>query len=233
MRLKGKVAIVTGGGSAVGAGLVRTFVAEGAQVVIADADLQAGLDLAAACGPAARAVRVDVTDRAAVRLMMETAELHFGRIDVVVNMAGAGHQAQPLEVVEESDFDHITAVNMKAVYLSMREVVPRMKGNAPGAHGIRGVVLNITGTGGTGPGLHRAWASASEGWVSAATRAQAAELAPAGIRVVALLCPMAIETPLGRSPTPEDVGNSAAFLCSDDASMITGACLAVDGGRCI
>jgi 3-oxoacyl-[acyl-carrier protein] reductase len=254
MRLKGKVAIVTGGGSGFGAGIVAKFVAEGAQVVVADLNLQAALDVAAAAGPAARGLRVDVAKAADVRLMMETAELHFGRIDILVNNAGVTHLPQPLEEVSEDDFDRIVAVNMKAIYLAMREVVPRMKANAPGAKGIRGVVLNMASTAGVSPRPRLGWYNASKGWVITATRANAVELAPSGIRVVALN-PVAGETPLlksfmgqdtpevrakflstipiGRFSTPEDLGNAACFLCSDEASMITGVCMEVDGGRCI
>jgi 3-oxoacyl-[acyl-carrier protein] reductase len=253
MRLKGKVAIVTGGGSGFGAGIVAKFVAEGAQVVVADLNLQAALDVAAVAGPAARGLRVDVANAAEVRLMMETAELHFGRIDILVNNAGVTHLPQPLEDVSE-EFDRIVAVNMKAIYLAMREVVPRMKANAPGAKGIRGVVLNMASTAGVSPRPRLGWYNASKGWVITATRANAVELAPSGIRVVALN-PVAGETPLlksfmgqdtpemrakflstipiGRFSTPEDLGNAACFLCSDEASMITGVCMEVDGGRCI
>ena len=253
-RLDGKVAIVTGGGSGFGAGICAKFVAEGAQVVVADIQLQAAMDVAAALGPAARALRVDVADGADVRLMMEAAELHFGRIDILVNNAGVTHLPQALEDVTEADFDRIVAVNMKAIYLAMREVVPRMKGNAPGRQGIRGVVLNMASTAGVSPRPRLGWYNASKGWVITATRANAVELAPAGIRVVALN-PVAGETPLlksfmgqdtpemrakflssiplGRFSTPEDLGNAACFLCSDEASMITGVCMEVDGGRCI
>ena len=254
MRLEGKVAIVTGGGSGFGAGIVRKFVAEGAQVVVADIDLAAAMDVAAAAGPAARALRVDVSDAADVRLMMETAELHFGRLDILVNNAGVTHLPQPLEDVSEADFDRIVAVNMKAIYLAMREAVPRLKANAPGVGGIRGVVLNMASTAGVSPRPRLGWYNASKGWVITATRANAVELAPFGIRVVALN-PVAGETPLlksfmgedtpevrarflstipiGRFSTPEDLGNAACFLCSDEASMITGVCMEVDGGRCI
>ena len=254
MRMKNKVAIVTGGGSGFGAGIVRKFVSEGAQVIVADLNLQAALDVAANCGAAARALRVDVADATDVRLMMEAAELHFGRLDILVNNAGVTHLPQPLEDVSEADFDRIVAVNMKAIYYAMREVVPRMKGNVPGANGIRGVVLNMASTAGVSPRPRLGWYNASKGWVITATRANAVELAPHGIRVVALN-PVAGETPLlksfmgedtpemrakflstipiGRFSTPEDLGNAACFLCSDEASMITGVCMEVDGGRCI
>jgi 3-oxoacyl-[acyl-carrier protein] reductase len=253
-RLKDKVAIVTGGGSGFGEGIVRKFVAEGAQVVVADRDLEAGLRVAAAVGPAARAVRVDVADSADVRLMFEAAEQHFGRLDILVNNAGIGHLPQALEGLPEDEFDRITAINMRAIYLAMREVVPRFKGNKAGVHGQRGVVLNMASTAGVSPRPRLAWYNASKGWVITATRACAVELAPFGIRVVALN-PVAGETPLlktfmgedtpemrakflstiplGRFSTPEDMGNAACFLCSDEASMITGVAMEVDGGRVI
>ncbi|WP_425257096.1 glucose 1-dehydrogenase [Rubrivivax sp. RP6-9] len=254
MRLQNKVAIVTGGASGFGAGICAKFVAEGAQVLIADRDIDKALDTAAALGARARALRVDVSSATDVRLMMETAELHFGRIDILVNNAGVTHLPQPLEQVSEEDFDRIVAVNMKAIYYAMREVVPRMKGNSPGTGGVRGVVLNIASTAGVSPRPRLGWYNASKGWVITATRANAVELAPQGIRVVALN-PVAGETPLlksfmgedtpemrakflstipiGRFSTPEDLGNAACFLCSDEASMITGVCMEVDGGRCI
>ena len=253
-RLKDKVAIVTGGGSGFGAGIVRKFVAEGARVLVADLNLEAAIDVAASVGSAARALRVDVANAADVRSMMEAAELHFGRLDILVNNAGVTHLPQPLEDVTEANFDRIVAVNMKAIYLAMREAVPRFKANAPGVKGIRGVVLNMASTAGVSPRPRLGWYNASKGWVITATRANAVELAPFGIRVVALN-PVAGETPLlksfmgedtpamrakflstiplGRFSTPEDLGNAACYLCSDEASMITGVCMEVDGGRCI
>jgi 3-oxoacyl-[acyl-carrier protein] reductase len=248
MRLAGKVAVVTGGGSGFGAGIVRKFVAEGARVVVADLNLDAALDVAASAGEHARALRVDVAVAADVRTMLEAAELHFGRLDILVNNAGIGHVPQPLEALDEDAWDRITAVNMKAIYLAMRDVVPRFK--AAGG----GVVLNMASTAGVSPRPRLAWYNASKGWVITATRACAVELAPFGIRVNALN-PVAGETPLlktfmgedtpemrakflstipiGRFSTPEDLGNAACFLCSDEASMITGVCMEVDGGRCI
>ena len=248
MRLQDKVAIVTGGGSGFGAGIARKFVAEGARVVVADLNLEAAMDVAVALGEHARALRVDVADATDVRLMMEVAELHFGRLDILVNNAGVTHLPAPLEDVTEADFDRITAVNMKAIYLAMREIVPRFKAQGSG------VVLNMASTAGVSPRPRLGWYNASKGWVITATRANAVELAPFGIRVNALN-PVAGETPLlksfmgqdtpetrarflatiplGRFSTPEDLGNAACFLCSDEASMITGVCMEVDGGRCI
>ena len=143
---------------------------------------------------------------------------------------------------------------MKSIYLAMREAVPLFKAQAAGAGGIRGVVLNMASTAGVSPRPRLAWYNASKGWVITATRANAVELAPFGIRVNALN-PVAGDTPmlktfmgedtpetrarflasipLGRFSTPTDLGNAACFLCSDEASMITGVCLEVDGGRCI
>ena len=254
MRLEDKIAIVTGGGSGFGAGIVRKFVAEGAQVLIADRDLEAALGIAAAVGTAARALRVDVSDAADVRTMIDAAIEHFGGLDILVNNAGVGHLPQPLEALAEAEFERIVAVNMKAIYLAAREVVPRFKAKAAGPQGIKGVILNVASTAGVSPRPRLCWYNASKGFVITATRAMAVELAPFGIRVVALN-PVAGETPmlktfmgedtpemrakflatipLGRFSTPEDLGNAACFLCSDEASMITGVAMEVDGGRCI
>jgi 3-oxoacyl-[acyl-carrier protein] reductase len=150
-RLKGKVAIVTGAASGFGAGMAAKFVAEGAQVLIADRNLELALDVAARLGPAARALRVDVSRAADVQAMVEAAEQHFGRIDILINNAGVTHLPTPLEDVSEEDFDRIFQVNMKAIYLAMRTVVPRMKANAAGHRGIRGVVLNVASTAGVSP----------------------------------------------------------------------------------
>jgi 3-oxoacyl-[acyl-carrier protein] reductase len=254
MRLQGKVAIVTGGGSGFGAGIVRKFVAEGAQVLVADIQLAAAQAVAAEVGPQALALRVDVANAADVKQMVDTAIERFGRLDILINNAGVTHLPQALEDVSEADFDRIVAVNMKAIYYAMREAVPRLKANAPGHRGIRGVVLNMASTAGVSPRPRLGWYNASKGWVITATRANAVELAPHGIRVVALN-PVAGETPLlssfmgqdtpevrakflssiplGRFSQPDDLANAACYLCSDEASMVTGVCMEVDGGRCI
>lgn len=246
MRLEGKTAVVTGGASGFGAGIVRRFLAEGARVMIADLNVQAASALAEKLG--AEACLVDVSNGASVQAMAQAAEKTFGPPDIVVNNAGITHLPQPAEEVSEEDFDRVFAVNCKSVYLTAKAFVPGMKGRGSG------VFLNVASTAGVSPRPHLNWYNASKGWMITATRALAVELAPQGIRVNAIN-PVAGETPLlarfmgedtpemrarflstipiGRFSTPEDMGNAAAFLCSDEASMITGVCMEVDGGRCI
>ena len=246
MRMKDKIAIVTGGGSGFGEGIARKFIAEGAKVLVADRDEASAQRVASALG--CEAIRVDVAVAADVKAMVEAAVARFGGLDILVNNAGVGHLPQPLEDLDEAEFDRILAVNVKAIYLAAKEVVPRFKAQRSG------VILNIASTAGVSPRPRLAWYNASKGWVITATRAMAVELAPFGVRVVALN-PVAGETPMlktfmgedtpemrakflstipiGRFSTPEDLGNAACFLCSDEASMITGVAMDVDGGRCI
>ena len=248
MRLEGKVAIVTGGGSGFGEGIAAKFIAEGAKVLIADRDAAGGERVAKALGANARSLRVDVASASDVTTIFDAAQDHFGGLDILVNNAGVSHLPQPLEEVGEDDFDRILAINVKAIYLAAKVVVPRFKAQR------RGVILNMASTAGVSPRPRLSWYNASKGWVITATRAMAVELAPFGVRVVALN-PVAGETPLlktflgddtpqmrakflstiplGRFSTPEDLGNAACFLCSDEASMITGVAMEVDGGRCI
>ena len=165
-----------------------------------------------------------------------------------MNNAGVTHQSGPLEDVDEESFDRVMAVNNKAVYLAARAFVPAMK--AAG----RGCILNIASTAGVSPRPNLSWYNASKGWMITATRAMAVELAPYGVRVNAVN-PVAGETPLlasfmgedtpemrakflstipiGRFSQPEDIANAALYLCSDEASMVTGVAMEVDGGRCI
>ena len=253
MRLEGKVAVVTGAGSGFGEGIARKFIAEGAKVVIADRDAVGGERVAKALGANARFVRVDVANAADVTTMLDAAQDCFGGLHILVNNAGVSHTPQPLEDVTEEDFDRILAINVKAIYLAAKAVVPRFKAQWQSSK-TGGVILNIASTAGVSPRPRLSWYNASKGWVITATRSMAVELAPFGIRVVALN-PVAGETPLlktfmgedtpemrtkflatipiGRFSTPEDLGNAACFLCSDEASMITGVAMEVDGGRCI
>lgn len=242
MRLANKIAIVTGGASGFGAGIVRKFVAEGAQVVIADLSIAAATDLGAT------GIVCDVSDGGSVQDMAQAVLDRFGRVDILVNNAGTTHLPAPMENVTEADFDKVFAVNCKSVYLTAKSIVPVMKGQGAG------VILNVASTAGVSPRPRLNWYNASKGWMNNATKGMAVELAPDGIRVNAIN-PVAGETPLlksfmgedtpqmrakflatiplGRFSTPEDMGNAACYLCSDEASMVTGVCMEVDGGRCI
>ena len=254
MRLRDKVALVTGAGSGFGEGIARKFVAEGAKVLVVDLRGEAAERVAASLGDSARAWQADVSQAADTQQMFDAAERSWGPLDILVNNAGVGHKPQALEGLDEREFERLYGVNMKSIYLAMREAVPRFKARTPDGRGVRGVVLNMASTAGVSPRPRLAWYNASKGWVITATRACAVELAPQGIRVNALN-PVAGDTPLlatfmgedtpemrakflstiplGRFSTPEDLGNAACFLCSDEASMITGVAMEVDGGRCI
>ena len=246
MKLDGKTAIVTGAASGFGAGIARKFAAEGATVMIVDLNEDAAQGIASDIG--GTAYKADVSNGDEVADMIETAITRMGHVDIMVNNAGITHLPAQMEDVTEDDFDRVFAVNCKSVYLTARSLVPHFK------HRQTGAILNIASTAGVSPRPRLNWYNASKGWMITATRAMAVELAPDGIRVNALN-PVAGETPLlksfmgedtpeirakflstiplGRFSQPEDLGNAAAFLCSDEASMITGVCMEVDGGRCI
>ena len=246
MRLKDKTAIVTGGGSGFGEGIARAFAAQGARVLVADISLEAAHRVASDIDGVA--MRTDVSEKAAVADMAKAAFTSFGGVDILVNNAGITHLPQPMEDVDDDEFDRVLAVNAKSVYLTARALVPAMKKAG------RGAILNIASTAGLSPRPNLSWYNASKGWMITATKAMAVELAPHGVRVNAL-CPVAGETPLlasfmgedtperraqflstipiGRFSTPEDMGNAALYLCSDEASMVTGVAMEVDGGRCI
>jgi 3-oxoacyl-[acyl-carrier protein] reductase len=245
MRLNNKIAVVTGAGSGFGAGIAAKFAQEGAHVVVADINEAAAKAVAQSIGGTAFAC--DVSSRADVTALRDMAEA-IGPVDIVVNNAGVTHLPGPTETISEADFDRIFAINMKAIYLMTQAFTPQFKARRGGNF------LNIASTAGVSPRAGLSWYNASKGWVITATRALAVELAPFGVRVNALN-PVAGETPLlksfmgedtpeirakflssiplGRFSTPEDMGNAACFLCSDEASMITGVAMEVDGGRCI
>lgn len=245
MRLAGKTAIVTGGGSGFGAGIARKFAAEGAHVFVVDINGDAASTIADEVG--GTAVTCDVSSAASVNALADTV-LSNGPLDILVNNAGVTHLPSAMEDVTEADFDRVYNVNMKSVFLLARAFVPHFKQRKAGA------ILNVASTAGVSPRPRLNWYNASKGWMITATKTMAVELAPEGIRVNAIN-PVAGDTPLlktfmgedtpeirakflstiplGRFSTPEDMGNAACFLCSDEASMITGVAMEVDGGRCI
>jgi 3-oxoacyl-[acyl-carrier protein] reductase len=246
MRLEGKVAIVTGGASGFGAGIVRKFAAEGARVLVADINLDGAEALARELGQ--KAAHVDVSKDASVNQLAAAALMAFGKVDILVNNAGVSHNPAPMDEISEADFDRVFNVNIKSVYLTARHLVPHFRARKTGA------ILNVASTAAVSPRPRLSWYNASKGWMVTATKSMAIELAPFGVRVNAIN-PVAGETPLlktfmgedtpeirakflatiplGRFSTPEDMGNAACFLCSDEASMITGVAMEVDGGRVI
>lgn len=248
MLLENTVAVVTGAGSGFGAGIAEAFVAAGAKVGVLDLNATAADKVAAALGERAISLTADVTDAQSLTSAVDRLESEFGALTTVINNAGMALSPTPLEDVTDVDFDRITQVNMRAIFLISQIVVPRMK-----TYG-RGIILNIASTAGVSPRPNLTWYNASKGWVITATKSMAIELAPFNIRVNALN-PVAGETPmlatfmggdtrqarqrflatipLGRFSTPEDLGQAAVFLCSEQASLITGVALEIDGGRCI
>ena len=246
MRLSDKIAIVSGGGSGFGSGIVSKFAKEGAKVIVADIQIENAKKIANASGGIA--VEVDVSNSLSFKNLINTTMEKFGKIDIMVNNAGITHTPKKMEDISEEEFDRIFSVNSKSVFLSAKYLVPLMTSYGGGN------ILNIASTAGISPRPNLSWYNASKGWMISATKAMAIELASKKIRVNAL-APVAGETPLlksfmggdtpekrekflstipiGRFSTPDDMGNAACFLCSEEASMITGVILEVDGGRCI
>jgi 3-oxoacyl-[acyl-carrier protein] reductase len=240
--ISGRTILITGGASGFGAGMAQRFASEGARVVVADIDSAAGSRLADRID--AEFVQMDVADEQSMQGALRTLERP---IDILINNAGVGTSPAALESTSPDDFERLLAVNVRSIFLSARLIVPEMKRRG-------GVILNIASTAGVSPRPGLTWYNATKGWVITATRSMAVELAPHKIRVNALN-PVAGETPLlatfmgadtpenrerflasiplGRFSTPADIASAALFLCSEEASMITGVALEVDGGRCI
>ena len=248
MRLKDKTAIVTGAGSGFGKGIAMRFAKEGARVGVIDINAEAAREVVSQIGNSAFAMEADVSiDRDVSRMVQEALD-RWGQLDILVNNAGTTHRNQPMTEVTEEEYERIFAVNVKSVYLSAKHIVPVMKKQG------FGVILNVASTAGVRPRPGLVWYNTSKGAMMTATKAMAIELAGEKIRVNAIN-PVAGETgmlhlfmgedtpekraqfissiPLGRLSLPEDMANAALFLCSDEAEMITGLCMEVDGGRCI
>ncbi len=241
--ISGKTVLVTGAASGFGAGIASRFAEEGARVLVADIDTDAGSAHASAIG--ARFLEMNVADAASVEAAMAALQ---DPVDILVNNAGIGLTPQPLSEVSPEDFERLLSVNVRSIYHTARAVIPDMRQRGGG------VILNIASTAGVSPRPGLTWYNASKGWVITATRSMAVELAGDNIRVNALN-PVAGETPLlstfmggdtealrerflatiplGRFSTPADIASAACFLCSEEASMITGVALEVDGGRCV
>ena len=251
MRLANKSAIVTGAGSGFGAGIARRYAEEGASVVVNDID-EAGATRVAAeiarAGGRAIVCVADVSADADVARLVQSALTEFGRLDVIVNNAGTTHRNQPMLDVTEETFDRIYRVNVKSLFLTAKHAVPHFRAQRGG------VFITIASTAGVRPRPGLTWYNGSKGAAIVTSRSMAAELARDNIRVN-VINPVAGETamladfmgedtperraqfiasiPLGRLSQPTDIATAAVFFASDEAAFITGACLEVDGGRCI
>jgi 3alpha(or 20beta)-hydroxysteroid dehydrogenase len=242
--LDGKVAIITGAGSAGGQGEAeaRRFVAEGARVVVADVDADSASDRAAELGAWALAAHLDVTDEGSWSRLVDETRAWAGRIDVLVNNAGVWLGAGMMDT-SLADYQRVIGVNQVGVFLGMRAVVPHMREAGGGA------IVNIASAAARratlpywGPEDVAHAYSASKWAVRGMSRAAAHELAPYGIRVNSVYpgvidTPMitggherlASHTPLGRLGRPQEVAEVVCFLASDAASYVTGAEVTVDG----
>ena len=245
MRLDGKVALITGGGSGMGRVASELFAIEGANVVLTDVNDQAGEAAAASIGERARYVHADVSrERDAEAMVGETVDA-FGRLDILYNNAGI----MPLDdgSVTENDaeiWDQVLGVNVKGVAFGCKYGIPAMLANRGGS------IINVASfVAWMGAATSQTAYTASKGAVLAMTREIAVEHARRGIRCNAL-CPGPIETPLllallsdqekkqrrfvhipmGRLGRAEELAKAALFLASDDSSFMTGASLIVDGG---
>ncbi len=249
MKLKDKVAIVTGAGGGYGEGIAHYFAEQGAKVVVADIRGDAAKKVAADIGAAAVACTTDVTDGDSVKAMVRTALDAFGKVDILVNNAGTTHKNQSMLQVDEATFDRVFAVNVKSIYHAAIHAVPVLEKNGGG------VIINIASTAGVRPRPGLTWYNGTKGAVIAITRSMAIELADRKIRVCGVN-PVMGETgltdqflpgedtpetrakviagiPLGRLSLPIDIAKACGFLASDEAEFITGVLLEVDGGRCI
>ena len=252
MKLQDRVAIVTGGGSGIGAASAAAMAREGARVIVADVD-EAGAKATTAAieqaGGRALAVTVDVTRAADNEAVVARALSEWSRLDIFYANAGVPQAQGSIATLDEATIDRVLAVNVKGVLLGAKYALPVMK------KARRGVFLITASAAAIRPRGGHVYA-ASKGAVVTLAGGLALEAAPYGVRVVAI-APVATDTPmlaqfigkrgmddearartvasvpLGRLAAPDDIARAAVFLASDDAAMITGSCVPVDGGRCI
>ncbi|MBN1139771.1 MAG: 3-oxoacyl-ACP reductase FabG [Anaerolineae bacterium] len=249
MRLKDRVALITGGAAGIGKATAARFIEEGATVVICDVNQQAGEAAIAELGPNAAFYKIDVTNRQAVQAWVDEVAAKHGRIDVLVNNAGVlrdgilvkMQDGQVVKQMPETDFDLVIAVNLKGVFNCTQAVAPQMIRQGSG------VILNATSIVGLDGNFGQTNYVATKAGVVGMTKVWARELGRYGIRVNAVapgftatemvmqmpekvLEGMKGRTPLGRLAQPRDIANAYLFLASDEASFVSGTVLRVDGG---
>ena len=240
-RLEGKVAIITGAGSGIGWAAARRFADEGARVVCAD--ISGGeSDIAGRLGDVAVPVRVDVTQAADVQGMIATALDRFGRVDVLLNNAGFGGPHAALADTDEELFDKILAINLKGVFLGMKYAIPAMLDTGGGS------IVNTASASGLVGWKGLSCYAAAKAAVVQMTKSAALDYAKTNVRINAICPGMTytglagakpddevppggyLPTPMARWGEPAELAAAALFLASDEASFVTGAALAVDGG---
>jgi NAD(P)-dependent dehydrogenase (short-subunit alcohol dehydrogenase family) len=236
--LVGKVAVITGGAGDIGRVSAQTLVAEGAKVVIADIDAEAGRRVAAELGEAAAFQQTDVSDVEQLQAVVDVAVERFGGLDIMFNNAGIGSALKRLLKDDLEDFSRIMSVNLFGVVAGTQRAARYMKD-----HG-GGVILNNASIAALNPGAGMLAYRSSKAAIAHATKCMAIDLAPYGIRVNCL-CPAHIKTgitnydmgpvlkymqPLEREATPQDVANAVVWLASDLAAQVTGIVLPIDGG---
>ena len=245
MRLKDKVAVVTGAGSGFGAGIARRFSEEGASVIVADINAAAGERIAREVE--GRFVHADVTRSDDWANLVRAAG---AKLDIIVNNAGWTHRNKPYLEVTEAEFERVYAVNVKSIYLSALHAVPLFRKRGGGCF------VNIASTAGVRPRPGLTVYNSSKGAVIIMSKSMAAEFGPDRIRVNCVNPVFSPETslsadfaggavteeakkrflatvPLGRFSTPLDVANACLYLASDEAAFISGVCIEVDGARCV
>ena len=249
MRLKDRVALITGGAAGIGQATAERFVEEGAKVIIGDVNAEAGAKAVKGLGPEAEFHQVNVMDRQAVQRWVEAVVAKHGRLDILVNNAGILRDNQLVKVKDgelvkempEDEFDLVIGVNLKGVFNCTQAVAPQMIRQGSG------VILNASSIVGLDGNFGQTNYVATKAGVIGMTKVWARELGRFGVRVNAVapgftateilvsmpdrvLDGMRARTPLGRLGEPREVANAYLFLASDEASFITGAVLRVDGG---
>ena len=243
--LMGKVAIITGASRGIGAAAARAFAAAGAAVALAARDesaLAAVVEQITASGGRALAVPTDVGDPDAVQRLVQRTTETFGRLDAAFNNAGAGHMPKPLAEVAVDEFDSTVRTHLRGVFLCMKYEIPAML-----ASGSAAIVNMSSGAGLRGVRGIGAYVASKHGIIGL-TKSSALDYAQQGIRINAVapgpigtkrltaltdeqLSPVARAVPMQRVGRPEEVAATVVWLCSDQASFITGATIPIDGGK--